>query len=101
MAHFAFDVNVRQKVHLDFDQSTAFTIFAAATFDIEAETPRVITPHPCCGESTEQFADRRERTGVGDWIGTRRPANRALVDDDPFINLFHPANRSIGARFFF
>src|SRR5207247_4218521 len=100
VAHFAFDVNVRQKVHLDFNQSAAFAIFAAAAFDIETEPPRVITAHPRCWQVTEQFADLCERAGVGHWIRTRRSANRALVDDDCFIDLFHSANRSISARFF-
>src|SRR5207244_3461198 len=94
-AYFAFDVNVRQKVHLNFDQPAAFAIFAAAAFNIEAEASCVVTAHSRGGKLTEQFADRRECTGVGDWIGPWRPANGALVYNHSLIDLLDAANRLI------
>src|SRR3569623_217541 len=35
----------------------------------------------------EQFAERREQTGVGGWIGARRAADRALIDVDDLVEL--------------
>ena len=40
VADLALDINVRQKMHLDFDQAAAFAIFAAPAFDIETEAAR-------------------------------------------------------------
>ena len=88
-------------MHLDFDQAAAFAIFAAPAFDIEAETPRIVTAHARRRQLREQFADRRKRAGVGDRIRARRSADRALVDHDRLVDLFDSAQRAIRARFLF
>src|SRR6476620_10391690 len=59
-ANIAFDINVGQEMHLDFDQSSALAILATTAFDIETEPARVITADPRCGQLREQFAYRGE-----------------------------------------
>ncbi|MNL06527.1 hypothetical protein D3C87_1271640 [compost metagenome] len=43
LAHIAWHVDVWQEVHFHFDQAVALARFAAATFDVERETPRAVT----------------------------------------------------------
>ena len=74
-------------MHLDLDQPAALAILATAAFDIETESPRVVAAYSRRRKLAEQFADRRERAGVGDWIRARRAADRALVDHDRFVEL--------------
>ena len=82
-------------MHLDFDESAAFAIFAAPAFHIETEAPRIVSAHAGRGKLTEELADRRERAGVRDRVRARRAADRALVDHDRFIQLIEPAERAM------
>src|SRR5207245_593167 len=91
MTDFALDINVRQKVHFDLNQSAALAVFAATSFNVEAETPRVIAAHACGRKVCKQFANRGERTTVSDWIRSRRAPNCTLVNDDRFVDLIDPA----------
>src|SRR5438552_1110377 len=100
MTHFALDINVRQKVHFDFDQPAALAVFAATTFDIEAETPRVITTHACGWKLREQFANRCEGTAVCDWIRSRRAPNRTLINDNGLVDLIDPTQNTKRPRLF-
>ena len=40
----AYHIHIRQKMHFNFPRALALTGFAAAPFDVEAETPRRIAP---------------------------------------------------------
>src|SRR5437870_13507443 len=91
MTHFALDINVRQEVHFDFDQPAALAVFAATAFDIETETPRVITTHARRWKLREQFANRCERTAVSDGIRPRGAPNRTLINDNRFVDLIDSA----------
>src|SRR5262249_53643527 len=97
--HLAFNVNVGQKVHLDFDQPTAFAVFATAAFHIETNTTCVVTTHPCSGEWSEQVAYWCQRTDGCDRVRTRGAPNRGLVNHNCLINLFQSANRLVSAGF--
>ena len=88
-------------MHLDLDQAIALAIFAAAAFDVETETPGVIAANARRWQLREKLANRRESSGVGDRIGARRAADRALVDDDGFVDLVEPAQLAVFARFLF
>src|SRR2546430_12008200 len=101
VADLALDINVRQKMHLDFDQAAALAILAPATFDVETEPAGTVTAHPRSRQLREQFANRTEGARVGHWIRTGRPPNRALIDHDRLIDLFGPAQRAICARSLF
>src|SRR5882724_3633855 len=100
MTHFALDINVRQKVHFDFDQPAALAVFAATTFDIEAETPRVIPTDARGRKLCEQFANRCERTTVSDWIRSRRTPNRTLINHNSLVDLIDPAQTTKRPRLF-
>ena len=101
VANLALDINVRQKMHLDLDQAAALAILAPAAFDVEAEPAGTVTAHPRSRQLREQFANRTEGAGVGHWIRTGRPPNRALIDHDRLIDLFGAAQCAICARFLF
>src|SRR5207244_3815435 len=45
VADFALDINIRQKMHLDLDQATAFAVLAAPALDIKTETTGPIAAH--------------------------------------------------------
>src|SRR5438046_10136778 len=100
MTDFALDINVRQKMHFDLDQSAALAVFAATSLNVEAETPRVIAAHACGRKLCKQFANRGERTTVGNWIRSRRAPNCTLVNDDSFVDLIDPAQTAKCARLF-
>src|SRR5438309_1295313 len=100
MTHFALDINIRQKVHFDLNQPAALAVFAATSLNVEAETPRVIPAHACSRKLREQFANRGERTAVGDWIRSRRAPNCTLVNDDGLVDLIDPAQTAKCARLF-
>src|SRR4029078_1367003 len=88
-------------MHLDFDQAAALAILATTAFDIETEPTCVVTADPRCGQLREEFAYRSESAGVCHRIRPRRPANRALVDHNYFVDLFQSANRLVSTRFIF
>jgi hypothetical protein len=71
-------------VHFHFDDAVALTGLAAPAFDIEAEASRLIAACARFRDGGEDLANRREQPGVRGRIGSRRAADRALVDlDDP------------------
>ena len=101
VADFAFDINVRQKMHLDFDQPAAFAIFAASAFDIETEPPGIVSADARRRQLREKFANGSERAGVGDRIRARRSSDRALIDHDRLVEMVEAAERAKRSRFFF
>src|SRR5207248_1004225 len=100
MTHFALDINVRQEVHFDLNQPAALAVFAATSFDIEAETPGVIPTDARGRKLREQFPNWCECPAVSDWIGSRRAPNRTLVNYDSFVDLVDPAQTAKRPRFF-
>src|SRR5215470_4242257 len=69
------DVDVRQKVHLDLDDTVALAGLAPPAFDIEGEPPGVVAARLGFGQPREPLPDRREGARVGGRIGTRRAAD--------------------------
>src|SRR6266480_639159 len=100
MTHFALDIDVRQKMHFDFNQPAALAVFAATAFDIEAETPRVIPTDARGRKLREQFANRCECSAVSDWIGSGRAPNRTLINHNSFVDLVDPPQTTKRSRFF-
>ena len=95
---FAGHIDIRQKVHFDLDDAVTGTVFAAAAFDVEAETAGAVAAQFGFGHLGKQFADRREQAGVGRRVGARRAANRRLVDDDGFVELLDAFDVVVAAR---
>ena len=100
-ADLALHVNIGQEMHLDFDQSAALAILAAAAFHVETKPAGVVTAHPRSRQLRKQFADRGKSSGVGDRVRARGAADRALIDYDRFVDLLDSAQRGVRARFFF
>ena len=63
-ADFALDIDVRQKMHFDFDDAVSLAILASASLQIEAESSAVIAAHARSRQLAEKFADRSKRTGI-------------------------------------
>ena len=88
-------------MHLDLDQPAALAIFAASALDVETESSDVVTAHSRRWQLREQLPNRTKRAGISHRVRARRPADRALIDHDRLVDLFHPAQRLKRARLFF
>src|SRR5262245_42641529 len=100
-ANVAFDINIGQEVHLDFNQAAALAILATTAFDIETEPACVVTTDPRCGQLREQFPHWGKRARVCDRVRARRATDRALVNHHYFVDLFQPANSLVRSRLIF
>src|ERR1041385_1436260 len=88
IAGFARNIHRRQKVHLDFDQAIAFALLATASLDVETEPARFITANARRRQFREQVTNLIEHSRVSRRIAARCPANRRLIDDDDFVQIF-------------
>ena len=86
-AYFAGDVNVGQEMHLDADDAVALAGFAASALDVEGKASRPVAAHPRFRQLREQLADMREQAGIGRGIGSRRAADRALIDVNHLVEM--------------
>ena len=82
----------------DAAQAVALAGLAAATLDVKAEAAGAVAALARFGEHGEQFADRREDSGIGRGIRARRAADRRLIDLDHFVDLLGAFNRPERAR---
>ena len=85
-ADLAWNVDVRQELHLDLDDPVAGARLAASTLHVEGEAARGVAAQARLGDSREQLADRREEPGVGGGIRSRRPADWRLIDLDHLVH---------------
>src|SRR5450759_3968824 len=86
LADLARDIDVGQELHLDLEDTVALAVLAAATFDVEAEAARLVSPNPGLLRAGEEIADRGEEAGVSSRVRSRRSADRALVDVDDLVD---------------
>src|ERR1700757_5221218 len=56
-ADLALDVDIGEKMHLDFDHAVALTILAAAALQVKAKPPAIVTAYSGGRQLTEQLAD--------------------------------------------
>ena len=87
LAHIARHINIRQEVHLDFEQAVTRTRLAAAALDIERETARAVAARLGIRRLGEQVADVVEHARIGRRIGARRASDGRLVDVDDLIQI--------------
>ena len=87
LAHIAGNVNIRQKVHLDFEQAVTRAGLTAAALDIEGETACIIAACLRICRLGEQVADIVEHTRIGRRIGTRRTSDGRLVNVDDLVEI--------------
>ena len=89
-ADFTGNVDIRQKMHLDFQDAIALTRFAASAFDVKREPPCGVPL--CLGivRLGEQLPNVCEYARIGCRIGTRRSADWRLVNVDDFVQILQP-----------
>src|SRR5699024_5807979 len=92
------DIDVRQKVHLDLQNTVALARFAAAALDVKRESSAVIAAGLCFGGLCKELADVGKYAGVGGWIGARSASNRALADFDNLVQCVQSDNFFVFSR---
>ena len=85
-ADLALHIDIRQELHLDFDEALPFAVFAAAAADIEAEAAGFIAADLAFGQFGKEMADVVEHFGIGAGVAARRAADGTLVDVDDFVD---------------
>src|SRR5579875_296729 len=98
LADVALDVDVGQEVHFDLDDAVALAGLAAPAFDVERETARPVAARLGFGQAREPVSYWRECTRVGCRIGTRRAADRRLVDVDDLVEVLDALDAVVRAR---
>ena len=86
---FTFDIDVREKVHLDLLGSTSFTDLTATTASIERESPRSESTFLCIESSCENLSYIGKYSGVCGDVGMWSFSNRGLIDDDNLVDVRH------------
>src|SRR5437879_11530110 len=99
-ANFAHHINVREKIHFDTAQAVSLAGFAAAAFDVETEAAGTVATLARFRQHGKEIADRRENSGVGGGIRSRRTANRGLIDFNNFVDLVSAENLAMRGRRF-
>ena len=87
VANLASNKNIGKEVHFNALHALALARLAASALDIEGEPPRLVAADLRLGYQGPDLADLVEYAGVGRWIGSRRAADRRLIDLD------HPRQR--------
>ena len=92
LAHVARDVDVRQKVHFDFDDPVALTGLAAAALDVEREPSGAEAAHLGVLRGGVKLADVGEYAGIRRRVGARRAPDGGLIDLDHLVERLNPAD---------
>src|ERR1700676_2608613 len=90
--HFAHNVYVGEKIHLDAAQAVALTSFATAAFHVKTKTSGFIAALARFGKHGKKIADGRENPGVGGGIRTRSSADGRLIDLNYLVDLLRAKN---------
>ena len=90
--------DVGQEVHLQAIRAVSFARLAAAAFDVETESSRLVAAPFRLGQLGEQVANVVEDLDVGARIGTRRAADRRLVDGDQLVEMLQPFDALVSRR---
>src|SRR5579883_1812018 len=98
LTDLARDVDIRQEVHLDFDDAFALTGFAAPALDIERETARQVAAYARLRHLGEEFANAREGIRIGSRIRARRAPDWRLVDINHLVQMLHALDAVMQAR---
>ncbi len=99
-ADFALHVNVREKIHFDAALPFALASFAASAGNVERESSRLVSALARFRQHGVEIANLREYAGIGCRIGTRRAADRRLIDANDFIDVLRSGNGFVRAGFF-
>ena len=80
-------INIRQKMHLDFQDSASCTCFATSPFNIKAKPSFLISTRFCIWCSCKQISDQIKYACISSRIRPWCPSDWWLVDINHFINL--------------
>ena len=87
--HLTWHIDIREKMHLDLQNSVTVAGFTSAAFHIKAESAFLVSPglRICC--SCEQVSDHVKDTGVGCRVRPRCTTDRRLINVNNLIQLLH------------
>ena len=88
-AYLAWNIDIREEVHLDLDRAVALAGLAASALHVEAEPARLVAANVGLVGLGEQLANVVEDSRVGSGVRTRGPSDRRLVDGDDLVELLH------------
>ena len=80
------DIDIGKEVHLDLNLSVALACFAATAAHVKGETSRRVAARLRLRRTRKQRAKIIPQANVRSRVGTRRAANRRLVDIDNLID---------------
>ena len=98
MTFLARNQHVGQEIHLNGLVAVAVTCLAASAGDIERETSGLVAADFRFGQIYKEVAYIGKNAGICRRIGTRRTAERRLVDSDNLIDIVNALNRLIRQR---
>ena len=85
LAHLAGDIDIRQEVHLNLDESIPGAGLAPSSPDVEGKPPSIVAPALGVLGGGEQLSDVVEQPGIGGRVGPGGTADRRLVDGDDLV----------------
>src|ERR1700736_2183955 len=89
-AHFAHDVYVGKKIHLDAPQAVTLASLAAATLHVKTKTSGLVSALARFRKHRKKIANGRENACISCGIRTGSSADRRLVDLDDLVDLLCP-----------
>ena len=85
----AGDIDIRQEMHLDLNDTVTTAGFTSSALDIKAETSLAVPFRlGICGGS-EQVTDQIKHSGIGSRVGSGGTSDGRLVDIDDLVQLLH------------
>jgi len=82
------NINVWQKMHLNFFYSSSLALLTAPSMDIEAKAARSVALSSGFWRHSQQLSQRAENLGIGGRIRARRSPYGLLVNQNDFVNIF-------------
>ncbi|OPZ82264.1 MAG: hypothetical protein BWY77_00252 [bacterium ADurb.Bin431] len=98
LADLAGDVYIRQKMHLDLQDTVALAGLTAAALDVKTEASGLVAADLGLRQLGEEIPDGCEEAGVGGGVGARGAADRRLVDGDHLVEMLQPLDGGVGQR---
>ena len=86
-------------MHLDLYDTIPITRFTPSAFYVKAEPTLAVSSKLCFRKLREQIPNMCEYASIRRRIGTRRPADRSLVDVDDLVDVLDSLDLLVLARF--
>ena len=98
MTNFAWNINIRQEIHLNRDGSISRAVLAAPTFYVKGEATLLVATDFGFASFSKEGTDFVEDTCVGSWIRARGSTNRRLINMYNFIEMINSGNCAMATR---